>query len=70
MFLKYKGRNMPVVYAGNTPYGKKAKLEWPDTRRSFWVDTDDETIVAWEAEQRKKAEQVKKREVVSVKGNL
>lgn len=69
MFLKYKDRNFPVTFAGMTPYGLKAKLEWPDTGRGFWVDTDEETVKAWEEEQGKR-QKSKKRDVVSVRGNL
>ena len=51
MTLRYKGRTHVVAYAGKSAAGLRAKLLWPDGR-SFWVNTDEETIDAFNAERK------------------
>jgi hypothetical protein len=38
--VTYKGRQYRVEYAGKTRYGDKAKLQFMDGSKSFWVDLD------------------------------
>lgn len=38
--VSYKGRNYRLLWSGSTKYGDRAKLEFMDGTKSFWVDLD------------------------------
>lgn len=38
--VSYKGRSYRLLWSGSTKYGDRAKLEFMDGTKSFWVDLD------------------------------
>jgi len=39
-FAEYKGRTYKLLYLGPTKYGRKAKLQFMDGSKEFWVDAN------------------------------
>jgi len=42
---KYKGRKYRLLFYGNTKYGKRAKLQFWDGSKEFWVDAGKVTVL-------------------------
>ena len=47
MTVEYKGKKYRLLHVVETNFGPRAKIAFPDSGRTFWVDTTKEVVAAY-----------------------